>query len=167
MADNKMKKWFFALILLCFVAIGLWFIGQSDLFEKQDHDRMIVNGVNARTVVVNIHSQDDGVWAELPFVATLGTLGYSPKWINQDTASFDISGSTFYLSLTEKTFYREDEGPSINLLLPPPGSNRFICDRVKNELVVDHRTLWSALYLSGIDVKIQIDAQDKIVYINS
>ena len=158
-----MKKWFIGIIVFCFVAIGLWFMGRFGLFEKQDYDRMIVNGVAVKNDVVKIYALDDEVWAELPFVATIESLGYSPNWIDQDSASVEISGKTFYLSLTEKIFYREDEGPSINLLLPPPGSNRFLCERVENELVIDDRTLWSALYLSGIDVIIQIDVHDKIV----
>ena len=151
------------LSLLMIVALAILIISCTTKHESSG--RLIVDGIQINDSNVLICSYDQAPVAHLPLISILKALGNEPQWIDDDTAEFEINGRTYQLLLDKKTLSEKNGNNHINLLLPPPGAEYCFCEREKNEIVADDQTIWSALYLLQINVKIRINSQSNTVFI--
>lgn len=158
------KGWAIILVLFCLCVCGIWLITKDSMNEKKDQNELVINGSEIKDAEIRIYYLEDQIHSDLPIIAVLKALGYSPEWINSD-AVFEIRGKKYILSLSEKKFYQQEKGPKVNYLLPPPGSDSFVCEIIGDDLLVDDSTVWSVLYLSGLSVDIHIDIDNRTVYI--
>ena len=117
-----------------------------------------MNGVDITRENVIIHSN----YAELPLVDIMKRLGMKVDWVDKSTAEITYKDKKYILNLSEVSLV--EIGQNFNLLLPPPGGNRFYTV-LEKELILDSNTIQSAMYLMGIKMNIDINRKEQTVYI--
>lgn len=89
-----------------------------------------------------IHSN----YAELPLIEIMHSLGMRVDWVDKSTAEITYEETRYTLNLSKVELI--EVGQNFNLLLPPPGGNRFYTVLDK-ELVLDSNTIKSVMYQIG------------------
>ena len=164
-----MKKNIFALIIILMCVFVFRACNTTQVVDDSEEKNavLMVNGETIESAYVSLYSFENQARAELPFMTVMKALGFSPVWIDDDTVSYEIDNETYILLRKEMTLYNAKKGKSINLLLPPPGSEGCICDEIDDEIIADDETIWSALYLMGIKSKFMIDTKQNVVKITT
>ncbi len=117
-----------------------------------------MNGVDITKENVIIHSN----YAELPLTEVMKSLDMKVDWIDKSTAEITYKDKKYTLNLSNVSLI--EVGQSSNLLLPPPGGNRFYTV-LEKELILDSNTIKSTMYQMGIKIHIDIDDKEQIVYV--
>ena len=148
-------------ILLAVCIISILLIGGIILFLFKDSPKnglLKVNGVDITQNNVVIHTD----YAELPLIEVMKNLNMKIEWIDKSTAEITCKEKTYILNLSNVSL--SEVGGDYNLLLPPPGGNRFYMV-LEKELILDSHTIKSTMYQMGIRIKIDINYKEQIVYI--
>ena len=113
----------------------------------------------------NITSQNIiGIFKDmyLPFTAILKCYGAQVNWITDTVAEITCNDSKYILDLSDQTLVKE--GSNGNYIIPAPGSTLYTKAAGK-ELYIDSLNLRCVLKFIGINVRIEIDHQNKTVTI--
>lgn len=136
-------------------------MGGSILFSFRDSPKcgfLKMNGFYITQENVIIHSN----YAELPLTEVMKNLNMKVDWCDKSTAEIAWKNKKYTLNLSKVSLI--EVGQDSNLLLPPPGGNRFYTV-LEKELILDSNTIKSALYQMGIRVDIDINVDERIVHI--
>ena len=153
-----MKKiiWLTACIFLILL------MGGSILFSFKDSSKcglLNVNGVDITQENVMIRSN----YAELPLTEVMKSLNIKVDWVDESTADIIYKDKKYTFNLIEVSLI--EVGEKTNLLLCPPGGNRFYTI-LEKELILDSNTIKGAMYQMGIKIDIDINRKEQIVYIS-
>jgi len=114
------------------------------------------NGVDITQENVKIHSN----YAELPLTEVMKSLHMKINWVDKSTAEITYKDTKYILNLPKVSLI--EAGQNANLLLPPPGGNRFYAI-LEKELILDSTTIKSTMYQMGIKINIDINCKEQIV----
>ena len=157
MVDVRKKiTWLTACIFLILM------IGGGILFSFKDSSKCGLLNVNGNDITqknVMIHSN----YAELPLTAVMKSLGMKVDWVDKSTAEITHNDKKYTLNLS--TVSLTEVGQKSNLLLPPPGGNRFYTV-LEKELILDSNAIKSTMYQMGIQINIVINCKEQIVYVS-
>lgn len=151
-AKNKVK-W---LIVFAFFILLIGVGGLLLLKDSHECGVLKINGSDVAQENVLIRS----TYAELPLTQVMKNLDVKVEWINKTSAQITYEDKEYTLNLSEVSLV--EVGATINLLLPPPGGNRYY-KVLEKELVLDSNTIKSTLYQMGIKINVYIDRKDQIV----
>ena len=97
-----------------------------------------INGVDITKKNVMIHSD----YAMLPLTEVMKSLDMNVNWVDKNTAEITYKDKEYSLDLSKISLI--EVGQKSNLILPPPGGNRYY-KVLEKELILDSNTIKSVM----------------------
>ena len=147
----------FILIMFCVICLA---VPHKALHEEASF-RQASLIVNRKLVDTEINICED--LAVLPLIRILDELGATINSIDGNELKIIYDNRAFFLNEENQTLI--EEGSTINLLMPAPGSKCFICKVSNDDILMDDLSLKITLQCMGINVHVHHRTNEAIVEI--
>ncbi len=134
----------------------------SDLGENDTDTNLIIDGKKISSKNISILEGD----AHLPLTEVLKGLGYDINWVNDNTANVTRDNAKYILTIDgEASLIIENN--DFNLITPPPGTTTYYCKVIEKDVLLDSLTVECVLLFMNDSVRIKVDNENEIVYIDT
>lgn len=154
-----MKNVAVAFILIMFGV--LYLAVPRKALHEEDSYRQASLIVNSSLVDTEINICED--LAVLPLIRILDELGATINSVDGNELKVIYDNRAFLLNVENQTLI--EEGNTINLLMPVPGSKCFICKVSNDDILMDDLSLKITLQCMGINVYVHHRTNEAIVEI--
>jgi len=140
--------------------------------EKREEDMFVssggilnVCGKNITDKNVTIHYKPNSSYAELPLTEVLKNMEFDVKWLDDNTSHITLKDEMYILKLNPVSLTQAESDYEILLYAAPVGGRSF-CKVVDRELILDDVTIMYVMSYMGIDVFVDINHNESIVYVD-
>ena len=160
-----MKKFFFFLCIFFCVLLLLILLGITKLTPKKKNGTMIIDGTVVTNGDIVFIKSVNKQCVQIPLLVVLEKAGFDTIIKSPHEILIIYKDVKYVLDFNLKTLV--EEGKTNNLLVPPPGSNTYICIFTTDDVLIDHFTLKSLFFLMNTHFSIDVDYNRQELYISS
>ncbi len=159
-----MKKYFVVLCIF-FCVILLVLLGITKPTPKKKNGTMIIDGTVVTNGNIVFIKSGNKQCVQIPLLVVLEKAGFDIIIKSPHEILILYKDVKYVLNFNLKTLV--EEGKTNNLLVPPPGSNTYICNFTTDDVLIDHFTLKSLFFLMNTQFSIDVDYNRQELYISS
>lgn len=129
---------------------------------QPDTYRLVVAGKDI-TQMTHFTVSEYPQYVALPLIAVAQRYGARIDWNDNSTATLTVNGERYILDIANASLIKE--GSNFDYILPAPGSTLYT-ETMGKELLIDSLNLRYVLQFIGINVKINVSLENKVITVD-